>query len=688
MFMPKPDTPFEPNLLYHFELLSHMSHEAMLLFTLDGQLLVANRASYALTGLAEDIPLAEYAHHFTQQLCRVDGTPLTADQLPHYRVAQGETLDAVRFGYNGTESCLLSCSGHLIGDETQQSQAVLLVFRDIIHKKQQEQIQLLTSAVAHHAAQFNVLFSNIPDGVAFVDSINHIMHVNEAGQRILGRPPMEKLEANAEHYNVRELDGTLMSSEQLPLSRALQGEQVTELEHIIEGTNGELIRVSASANPIYAEDDNIIGAIAIFRDVTERRKREDAYRQRLHELEELRKLARATGLVREEKALYKTIVTRLARLLQTEQCVMLTLDQQSEVFEACKPAYGIESDKLSRYDVTTRVIDQLFLHSESDNVCIIDRRDIEIDVVSQALLQALDVVNIMLVRIEHRSEVMGCVMVCNSIDNHYFDISDIQLLQTVAPQIALSIVNSRLYTQMQQSKQETEAQARRLTRVNAELDAFTYSVSHDLRAPLRAITGFSQLLERSLPEVSERTQHQLNRIRANVDKMSNLIDALLTFSRTGRQVPDQSRVDLVEVIQGSLRMYELQIDLCQAIIQVDNLPVIVGDNRLLEVVFANLIDNAIKYRRLDTQLRISISGMQNEHVAMITIQDNGIGFAPRYQDKIFQVFQRLHTDNEHEGTGIGLSLVRKIVEAHRGRIWAEGQPDAGATFYIELPIYK
>ncbi|NOK57551.1 MAG: hypothetical protein GFH27_549303n183 [Chloroflexi bacterium AL-W] len=697
MFMPKPDTPFEPNLLYHFELLSHMSHEAMLMFTLDGQLLAANRASYALTGLGEGIPLNEYAQHFTQQLCDMDGTPIPPDQYPHYRVARGETLNAVEFGYNIKGNMHnLRCNGRLIGDDTQQSQAILLVFQNVtIDRKlqehtmqQREQIQLLTLAAAHQTAQLDTLLASIPDGIALVDSENHQLHINEVGQHILGQAPVERLEENVAHYNVRELDGTPMASEDLPLSRALRGEQVIDLEHLIERAGNDIVRVSASASPIYNQQGKITGAVAIFRDVTERRQREEVYLRQLHELEELRKLARATGLVREEKALYKTIVTRLARLLQTEQCVMLTLNQQSEVFEARKPAYGIESDKLSRYDVTARVIDQLFLHSESDYVCIIDRHDIEIDVVSQALLQALDVVNIMLVRIEHRSEVIGCVMVCNSIDNHYFDISDIQLLQTVAPQIALSIVNSRLYTQMQQSKQATEAQAWRLTRVNAELDAFTYSVSHDLRAPLRAITGFSQLLERSLPETSERTQHQLNRIRANVDKMSNLIDALLTFSRTGRQVPDQSRVDLVEVIQGSLRMYELQIDLCQAIIQVDNLPVIVGDNRLLEIVFANLIDNAIKYRRLDTQLRISISGMQNEHVATIAIQDNGIGFDPRYQDKIFQVFQRLHTDNEYEGTGIGLSLVRKIVEAHRGRIWAEGQPDAGATFYIELPIYK
>ncbi|MEM8534525.1 MAG: ATP-binding protein [Chloroflexota bacterium] len=682
------DFSFEGTLVHHFDVFSQMSHEAMLLFALDGRLLRANRASYELTGLAENMPLHEYAQHFTQQLYSLDGDPLPPDQLPHYRVAHGETLDAVKIEYNSTESRLLSCSGRLIGDKTQQAQAVLLVFRDITHEQQQEQIQFLTLAVAHHAAQFQALFSNIPDGVAFVDSINHIMYVNEAGQRILGRPPMEKLEANADYYGVRELDGTPMAAENLPLSRALRGEQVVELEHIIEGAKGKIIRVSASANPIHGEDNSIMGAIAIFRDVTEQREREDKHRQRLYELEGLRKLAQATGLINEEEAIYSTIVTQLAQVLQTEQCVVLTLDEQSEVFVARKPAYGIESDKLLHYDVTTHVIEQLFAHSENDYVCIIDQRDAKINVLSQTLLQTLDVVNIMLVRIESRGKVIGCVMVTNSKDDHYFDVSDMQLLQTVAPQIALAIINSRLYTQMQQSKQEAEAQAQRLAHVNAELDAFTYSVSHDLRAPLRAITGFSQLLERNLSDTSDRAQHQLSRIRVNVDKMSNLIDALLTFSRTGRQVPDQSRVDLHEVMQQTLHAYEPQINYCKALIQIDNLPLVIGDSRLLEIVFANLIGNAIKYRRSETQLHIAIRGTQESTTATVVVQDNGIGFDPRYQDKIFQVFQRLHTDDEYEGTGIGLSLVHKIVEAHRGRIWAEGQPGTGSTFYIELPLYS
>ena len=682
---------------YYFEQFSAISHEAMLLFTLDGQLLRANRASYELAGLAEDTPLNEYAQHFTQQLCGVDGVPLTPDQFPHHRVAQGEALDAVEFSYSNIRGEIhnLHCNGRLISSNTQQSQAVLLTFRDITYQhqqednrlQQQEQIQLLTLAIAHHTAQFDTLFANIPDGVAFVDSNNHMMYVNEAGQRILGRPPMEKLEANAEHYNVRELDGTPMPAQNLPLSRALRGERVVELEHFIEGVNGKLTQVSASANPIHNTDDTIIGAIAIFRDVTERRQREDEYRQRLYELEGLRKLAQATGFVREEEAIYSTIVTQLAQVLQSEQCVVLTRDQQNGLFEARKPAYGIESDKLSHYDITTQVIEQLFERSESDDVCIVDRRDTELGALSQTLLQTLAVVNVMLVRIENRGEVIGCVMVCNSKDEHYFDMSDMQLLQTVAPQIALAIINSRLYTQMQQSKQEAEQQAQRLARVNEELDAFTYSVSHDLRAPLRAITGFSQLLERGLPETSERTQHQLNRIRVNVDKMSNLIEALLTFSRTGRQVPDQSRVNLREVVQEALRTHEPQIRGCEALIQVDELSMVIGDHRLLEVVFANLIGNAIKYRRPETQLTISIRGTHDTTTATVMVQDNGIGFDPRYQDQIFQVFQRLHTDGEYEGTGIGLSLVRKIVEAHRGRIWAEGQSDFGATFYIELPLY-
>jgi signal transduction histidine kinase len=222
---------------------------------------------------------------------------------------------------------------------------------------------------------------------------------------------------------------------------------------------------------------------------------------------------------------------------------------------------------------------------------------------------------------------------------------------------------------------------------NHELESFAYSVSHDLRAPLRAVHGFIALLEEKLgASPDEEVQHFLASISAAARRMAALIDGLLEFSRMGRQAITQEQVDLDSLAREVIQ--DLAPETAGRAIRwtVSPLPAAPGDRVLLRTVLLNLISNAIKFTRTRPAAEIEIGcqpGGPSEHV--IFVRDNGVGFDMRYADKLFGVFQRLHRIEDFEGTGIGLANVRRIVERHGGRAWAEGEPGRGATFYIALP---
>jgi PAS domain S-box-containing protein len=690
--------PFAAALTASLTTLGNLIAEGILVYSLQGDAVLINAAGRAILGLSAESSPAECAAWFAQHLCDSAGTPLTGDDLPLARVARGETLHALEVRYRGPDGSerLLHLSGQYLQESPDHAQGILLVFRDIsaepvahpAYTDLQDRFESLNLHLSRQAAQFRTVIASLPDGITIVDTAGNVLHMNEAGQRILGRTPAAHLTESVGRYDVRTLEDEPMSPADLPLARALRGEQVVGMEHLICGISGAATRINVSASPVHGQEDDIIGAVAVFRDVTRRRRQETERQQRLVELEGLREIAQATALARREAAIYEALVTHLARLLQTEVCVLLMRDDDSGNFTARSPAYGMTAEQVATLSLSQETLQQVEEQVGPGYPLVLDARNCPPGSATAQLRETFGAHNTILARLTVRERVIGLILAYNIVEGEdYFDERDIRLLQTVAPQAALAIENSRLYTHARQISAEARAQARHLTRVNDELDAFTYSVSHDLRAPLRAITGFTRLLERSLPELSDRTRHQLTRIQVNVDKMSNLIDALLAFSRAGRQTPDRDLVDTHAVVQEALKLYAQSLAACAAHVHVSPLPPIQGDSRLLEQVFVNLISNAIKYRRPDTPLQVQISGTQEEGMVTLIVRDNGMGFDMRYHDKIFQVFQRLHTDETSEGTGIGLALVRKIIERHDGRIWAEGTPGVGSVFFIELPAF-
>jgi signal transduction histidine kinase len=225
-----------------------------------------------------------------------------------------------------------------------------------------------------------------------------------------------------------------------------------------------------------------------------------------------------------------------------------------------------------------------------------------------------------------------------------------------------------------------------LSAVNKELESFSYSVSHDLRAPVRHIAGFASLLLQR-PDFSSdlAARKSLQQIVASAGQMGRLIDALLAFARMGRTPFANGAVPLGALVEEVVRQLQLDVSGRDIEWQIAALPEVHGDATMLRVVWQNLLSNAIKYTRQRPKALIEAGCTESEKEWVFFVRDNGSGFDMRYAGQLFGVFRRLHREDEFEGTGIGLANVRRIVERHGGRIWAEAAVDQGATFYFTLP---
>lgn len=224
-----------------------------------------------------------------------------------------------------------------------------------------------------------------------------------------------------------------------------------------------------------------------------------------------------------------------------------------------------------------------------------------------------------------------------------------------------------------------------LKRTNAEVEAFTYSVSHDLRAPLRGVIGFATILEEDYAsQLDDEAKRIASVIRGNAAKMGRLIDDLLAFSRMGRQDIVKTRINTMQMVREIVEEVASD-DNANVQWDIEELPPIIGDLGTIRQVWVNLISNAVKYSGKKEKPCISIGSFRHEGQLAFFVRDNGVGFDENYSSKLFKVFQRLHSVDEFEGTGVGLALVEKIISRHKGKVWAKAQPGIGATFYFSLP---
>jgi two-component system, sensor histidine kinase and response regulator len=260
-------------------------------------------------------------------------------------------------------------------------------------------------------------------------------------------------------------------------------------------------------------------------------------------------------------------------------------------------------------------------------------------------------------------------------------------LNVILPVIARALDVQKLRRENSELQERERQRSEELAAAYQDLESFSYSVSHDLRAPLRAIDSFAQILEEDFAAaLGEEGRRIIGIIRGGSRKMDQLIVGLLEFSRAGRERLDFDSIDMTALAGAVAAEATAAFSGLKPCIDIADLPAVRGDATVIRQVWSNLIGNALKYSSKRPEPRVSISGRIEDREAIYQVEDNGAGFDMRYADKLFGVFQRLHRTEEFSGTGVGLAIVHRIIARHGGRVWAQGTPDVGASFQFSLPI--
>jgi light-regulated signal transduction histidine kinase (bacteriophytochrome) len=300
------------------------------------------------------------------------------------------------------------------------------------------------------------------------------------------------------------------------------------------------------------------------------------------------------------------------------------------------------------------------------------------------LLEAVDAGTMLVIPLEATGNAWGLLLVFLKQPSLFVE-DDLGLLSLFAEQTAIIFENSALVAAQQVYLRQLAVHARQLEAANKELESFSYSVSHDLRAPLRAVDGFSRILmEDFAAQLPADAVRYLQLVRNNAQQMGELIEGLLAFSRAGRQPVNKQHVIVSDLVKQVLAGLRDEQNGRSVEVSIGELPPCEADPLLLRQVFANLLTNAHKFTRKCEVARIEVGHQSIDGAGVYFVKDNGAGFDMQYAHKLFGVFQRLHRSDDYEGTGVGLAMVHNIVERHGGRIWAEAEPGKGATFFFTL----
>lgn len=660
-----------------YRALFERTNDGVFLFDLQGNFIEGNQCGANMLGLEPDELKGKKAGDF------IAPRELTS-RLEN--VLTGKTLPTYERTFRRSDGTLFTGEVNvtLVHDRDGKPLHVQSIVRDISLRKQTE------AQLRQSEQRYRALFNSNNDGVLIIDLDANILEVSEQAAKMLGYTPEELIgqpssaiiaadEFNAFQQRYHQvLDNVKLPIYERRLRRKDGSTFITEI-------NVGLVR-DEKGNPLYIQ--------SIIRDITERKQEELDRELLLNDLHHRKtqvqtafEISKSTTTLLDPSLLMEFAVNLIRDRFEFYYVGLFLVDENREY--AVLQAGSGEAGKQMR-----AASHRLSVGGESMVGWCIARRKarIALDVGNEAVrfknpLLPLTRSEMALPLIVH-AEAIGALTV-QSDQPGAFSEEDIAVLQVMTDQLAIAISNAQLLEQVRAYAHEMEERVvertAQLEAANKELEAFSYSVSHDLRAPLRAINGFSRILLEDyghlLPEDARRYQEM---VRLNAIRMGQLIDDLLAFSRMGRKPLSKETTDLNQIVKTVLEELAPEYENRTIEWRTHQMPSCNADPSLLKQVYVNLIGNAVKFTSKIPNAIIEIGSLRTEQGLTYYVKDNGAGFDMRYADKLFGVFQRLHHPDEFQGTGVGLAIVQRIIHKHGGRIWCDAAINMGATFFFTL----
>ncbi|TMC41302.1 MAG: PAS domain S-box protein [Chloroflexi bacterium] len=555
-------------------------------------------------------------------------TILPPDEFPTARASRGETVDDMEVFVQhagAPKGIFVSASARPIRDELGESQGVLAIFRDLTMRRRAEETQRQLAAIVQ----------STDDAMFSVDVESRVTAWNPGAERLFG--------LTAEAVMGRDPWPGVRTPEAIERrERATRGERIEPYETEVIGRGGRRVPVLISVSQMRGADGQVVGAAVSVRDITETKRAQEA---RL----------------------------RLAAIVESSFDAIIAKDLNGTIL-----SWNTGAERLYGYADSEVLGKNISLLTPPDHAD-------EIPTILNRIKLGQQVEHYETVRRRKNGETVAVSVAVSPVyDSSGAIVGASVIARDISEQRRAEAEIRRLNTDLERRVAERTAD---LEAANTELEAFTYSVSHDLRAPLRAIHGFVQLLtQRHATQLDAEARRYLERVSAGSMRMSQLIDDLLALSRISHQRLETRMVSTSDIVKRALAQLDPMLQGRAVELSIEALPDCVAEPTLLEQVFANLIGNALKYSRGREPARIIIGSRSDGDASetVFFVKDNGVGFDMRYADKLFGVFQRLHRPEEYEGTGVGLAIVHRIIGRLGGRVWAEAEPDKGASFFFAL----